>query len=229
MVSSPMKSDRESVASTYDRNYRRANYFGYRPWLYRPFVRALIHKIGLSPGASILDAGCGQGFFTGLFAEAGLNAVGADISSEGVAAAEREFIGARAKFVVGDVLTLPFEQQFDCVFTRSCSLYNVHGFPANSNVSTSLMRYVKPGGVFVFDYYSRLGGSRKSPDWRYHQPDEVRRHFAGFRSARCYFSLRAESIVLGRFAFSRPVSAASELASRIWGTGGELVAIVRKD
>jgi SAM-dependent methyltransferase len=224
-----MNSDPESVASAYDRNYRRTNYFGYRRWLYRPYVRALIHRIGLSPGSSILDAGCGQGFFTQLFAEAGLDAVGADISSEGVAAARREFHGVGIDFVVGDVLSLPFEQQFDCVFTRSCSLYNLPDFPVNAGISSSLMKYVKPGGVFVFDYYSRLGGSRQSPDWKYHQLDDVRRHFSNFQSAQCYFSLRAESIFLGRFAFSRPVSVVAEVVSRISGIGGELVAIVRKN
>ena len=59
----------ENVAATYDRFYRQPNYFHYRDWLYRPFIRALIKAAGLKRGSRVLDVGCGQGFFTALFAD----------------------------------------------------------------------------------------------------------------------------------------------------------------
>jgi protein-L-isoaspartate O-methyltransferase len=47
----------------YDDKYRRAHYFRYRQWLYRPFVEALVNKANLRAGCRVLDVGCGQGFF----------------------------------------------------------------------------------------------------------------------------------------------------------------------
>ena len=35
--------------------WRASNYFGYREWLYRPFVKALVAKIRLHPGARLLE------------------------------------------------------------------------------------------------------------------------------------------------------------------------------
>src|SRR5215813_11357591 len=78
--------ERESVAATYNRNYRHLDFFGYKEWLYRPYIKALAKKAGLKAGCRILDAGCGQGFFTWLFADLGFAAVGADISEGGIRA-----------------------------------------------------------------------------------------------------------------------------------------------
>ena len=71
----------ENEAATYNRFYRQPNYFQYRDWLYRPFIRALIKAAGLKRGSRVLDVGCGQGFFTALFADEGMDSLGADILS----------------------------------------------------------------------------------------------------------------------------------------------------
>src|SRR3990172_9238249 len=119
-----MQSEQESLSARYDRNYRCPNYFRYREWLYRPFMKAMVKRARLEPGARILDAGCGQGFFTWLFADLGFTAVGADISSEGIRAAHRQYGSTRARYIIADVSELGFRNIFHCVFTRGCSLYN---------------------------------------------------------------------------------------------------------
>jgi hypothetical protein len=43
------------ISKGYDEKYSSSNYFGYREWLYRPFVKALVAKIRLCPGARLLD------------------------------------------------------------------------------------------------------------------------------------------------------------------------------
>jgi len=88
------------ISKGYDEKYGSSNYFGYRIWLYRPFVEALVARVGLRPGGHLLDAGCGQGFFTWLFAERGLNAVGVDVSAAGVSSARDIYSSSGAKFEI---------------------------------------------------------------------------------------------------------------------------------
>ena len=60
----------------------------------------------------------GRAFFSSLFADFGLKAVGVDISPEGIRSAERDYSFSGAKFEVGDVLSLECEGAYDCVFAR---------------------------------------------------------------------------------------------------------------
>jgi len=216
----------ETVAATYDRFYRQPNYFQYGDWLSGPFIRALTGAAGGGGGGRVLDAGCGQGFFTALFAEAGLAALGADLSAEGVAQATRRYGPSGAKFEVGDALRLPYAAMFDCVFTRSCSLYNCPDFAERRDVTEALLRYVRPGGVLIFDYYTNLCARKTGGAWRYHSVAEARRHFAAFAGSRVCFSVRLDTLLLGHHAFG--LSGVNALASRVAGIGGELVALVPK-
>jgi SAM-dependent methyltransferase len=212
----------------YDEKYRSSNYFGYRVWLYRPFVNALVCKAGLRHGERLLDAGCGQGFFTQLFAERGLDAVGVDVSAAGLSSAAEMYRSSGAKFELGDVLELACRNEFDCVFTRSCSLYNSREFETKHDVTDQLLSYLRPGGILIFDYYSRLGATEQSQEWIYHSLASVQNHFSRYPGAEVYFSLRMETMLLGRLAFSRQVSGACAwLGSRL-GLGGELVVFLRK-
>ena len=223
-----MEHERESLADVYDRNYVNANYFGYRKWLYRPYIRALARRANLVRGSSVLDAGCGQGFFTWLFSELGCAALGVDISPEGISAANRQYGSSGARYLVGDVRNLGFAAQFDCVFTRSCSLYNKEGFGTSADLTDRFLEYVKPGGVFIFDYYTRLSSRRKSASWTYHSLRDLKRHFSRYTKVETFFSLRIDSILVGSSAFSKPASWINTKVSKWTGVGGELVAIVYK-
>src|SRR6266566_3041094 len=121
----------KSLASAYDEKYRRGHYFRYREWLYRPFVKALVKKANLKTGFRVLDVGCGQGFFSRLFADFGLKPVGVDVSLEGIRSAESYNGASGAKFEMGDVLSLGCKGVYDCVFARGLSLYNSKEFAQN--------------------------------------------------------------------------------------------------
>jgi SAM-dependent methyltransferase len=229
-MSSPQSSVHETsaeIAASYDRFYRQPNYFHYRGWMYRPYIRSLIAMAGLKKGSRVLDAGCGQGFFTSLFAAAGMDALGADISAEGVAQAKNFHGGSGAKFEVGDALRLPYMDAFDCVYSRSCSLYNRPDFAEHRALTDALLGYVRPGGMLIFDYYSNLAARKQNDSWRYHSLREVRRHFSVYPGSRIYFSLRFDTLLLGRHAFA--LTGVNALASRLSGIGGDLVALVRKN
>jgi SAM-dependent methyltransferase len=210
----------------YDDKYRRAHYFRYRQWLYRPFVKALINKANLRAGCRVLDVGCGQGFFSWLFADFGLKPVGVDISGEGIRSAERDYGCSGARFEVGDVISLDCEGTYDCVFARGLSLYNTEDFEEARDITDALLTYLKPNGVMIFDYYTNLCERRKSESWIYHTLADVKRHFSLYPGAEVYFSLRIETLVFGSWALSFPFTLLAALVSRYTGIGGELIAIV---
>ena len=224
-----MQPNRSGLVDSYNDNYLRSNYFRYKEWMYRPYIKALAKKTGLKEGSGILDAGCGQGFFTWLFADLGFNALGVDISVEGIRTAQREYGSSSARYAVGDIQCLEFAKQFDCVFTRSCSLFNSAGFSSLQDVTNTLMSYIRPGGVLIFDYYTKLSPWKNSSSWIYHSLQVVREHFSHYSQAEILFSLRVESIVFGSLALTSPLSAISAAVSHCTGVGGELLALVRKE
>ena len=59
----------------------------------------------LSPGDSVMELGCGDGYLARLFVEHGLHYCGVDISPKMIAVAQRRLTdrGLEAKFVVADV------------------------------------------------------------------------------------------------------------------------------
>lgn len=218
----------EANASSYDEKYRQSHYFSYRKWLYKPFVQALVKKADLPDGASVLDIGCGQGFFSSLFAECGCHVLGVDLSAEGIRSAERNYGYSGAAFKTGNALALDEFGEFDCVFARGLSLYNVNDFAESTTVSDRLLANVRPGGMLIFAYHTNLCRSKTSETWRYHTLDDVVRHFSGFPDAQIYFTLRIETIGFRQWAFSKPITALNSIVSERTGVAGELVAFVRK-
>src|SRR5207249_8437557 len=92
-------------AHHYDVKYRDANYFRYRRGLYAPYVSTLVRACGLPAGSSVLDVGCGQGFFSYLFHAHGMRVTGVDVSETGIQTAERLYGRRGITFAVADVRT----------------------------------------------------------------------------------------------------------------------------
>jgi SAM-dependent methyltransferase len=224
-----MQITQPTLREGYNAKYQTPNYFQDLLWLYRPFVKALIAKAKLKRGARILDAGCGQGFFTNLFAENGLQAVGVDLSDVGISAARNIYTHSGARFETGDILNLAYKDEFDCVFTRSCSLYNSESFENDYHVTDVLYGYLRKHGILIFDYYTKLNAAKPSPDWIYHSVSDIQTHFSRYPRAKIYFSLRLEASLLGRLSFTRLNSFLCQHVSRLIRAGGELVAFVPKD
>ncbi|MFJ3671083.1 SAM-dependent methyltransferase [Streptomyces sp. NPDC090106] len=103
------------------------------------------------PGMRILDAGCGVGGpaieiakFSGS-SVTGVNLVTTqlEIARE---AAEQQEIGDRCSFVEGDIMDLPFEDNyFDAVF----SLEAICHTPNKHDAYSEIARVLKPGGTFI--------------------------------------------------------------------------------
>ncbi len=94
--------------------------FPIRRYVHRTQYDALLAHV--SPGLSVLDAGCGEGVISLLLAERGIASTGVDLSLPNVeraqAEAEKRGVGNLASFVVGDAEHLPFpDKSFDIVIS----------------------------------------------------------------------------------------------------------------
>jgi SAM-dependent methyltransferase len=209
----------ESLASAYDRMYsQRRHYFPYHSFLYRKCVKSIIRKAGLRRGAHVLDVGCGQGDFSGLFGHLGFQVVGADVSAEGIRQAQAKYAADNVRFEEGDGLRLPYQGEFDAVFVRALSLYNVPRLEGTEDVTDALLGYLKRGGVLIFAYPSNQCPWRKSATWIHHSLADTRRCFVGYPNAKVYYTIRAVPLP----------SFLAVLISKMTGIGGELVALIWK-
>lgn len=216
-----------ALAAKYDQMYSRPNCFGYHDWIYEPYISSLAKFCGLRQGDSLLDVGCGQGFFSYLFGKKGLQVHGIDVSEAGIRAAQALYGHLGLRFSVAAFEAVNFPEPFDCVFVRSCSSYNSENFSSQCDVTDMLLRHLKPGGTFIFAYNSNFG-SRKNTHWRYHSLDDVRSHFQGYPGAQMFFLNRLTACVLRRYAFNPIVTRCDMALSRISGKGGDLICTFRK-
>lgn len=146
----------------YDRHYQQGG-FGYHDRIdhWRAWVRRnYIDRFGLRPGERLLDVGCGDGFWSSLFDEAGLVVCGFDLSPGGIQVARERYPGP--SFAVGDLDSeFPFQdQQFDVVFARGLShlCRDIDGEPARRAIAR-MSRLVAPGGILLISQYSRRDGT----------------------------------------------------------------------
>lgn len=214
-------------SSFYDETYKRPNYFRYQNWLYEPYVSSLIAFCDLKKGASVLDVGCGQGFFSYLFSKNGMRVHGIDMSETGISAAQRLYGHLGITFAISNIETATFPEQFDCIFIRSCSLYNTDRFPGQNETTNRLLKHLKTGGIFIFAYNSNFS-SKSSPKWRYHSIEDVRMHFSDYFNAQVFFLNKITTYLLRAHSFNPSVTHFNALLSNVSGLGGDLICIFEK-
>jgi SAM-dependent methyltransferase len=119
-------------------------------------VKWLIETLGLKPGVSLLDLGCGPGLYASRFAQAGFHVTGVDYSRRSIeyASNHAKENGLQITYRYQNYLELNDENSYDAAFLiygdfcplnpeqRSTLLQNIH-------------RALKPGGHFVLDVSTR--------------------------------------------------------------------------
>ena len=100
----------------------------------------------------ILDVGCGTGSYTVAFAHRGYFAVGVDLSPDMIAVARDKAAAERAEaeFVVGDLRSVSFPFEFDCLFCRGVMNDMVTEEEVRSLLS-SAAKLLRPGGLLITD------------------------------------------------------------------------------
>ena len=99
-------------------------------------------------GERILDLGCGDGVLTAQIVESGAKVVGVDASPDMITAARARGIDAH----VADASALPFDAEFDAVFSNAV----LHWVPDADAVLRGVSRALRPGGRFVAEFGGHL-------------------------------------------------------------------------
>lgn len=108
--------------------------------------RALLDLLAPQAGDRILDLGCGTGDITQTISESSARVVGADASAEMIATARSRF--PALDFRVEDAAALPFEAEFDAVFSHAV----LHWVTRADDAIRCMRRALKPGGRLVAEF-----------------------------------------------------------------------------
>lgn len=108
--------------------------------------RPVVELLAPQPGERILDLGCGDGTLTAELAAHGIEVVGCDASPELLEAARAKGL----ETVLADGHALPFESEFDAVFSNAA----LHWMTRPDEVIAGVARAIRPYGRFV----GELGG-----------------------------------------------------------------------
>ena len=140
--------------------------------------RHLVKRFGLRRGMRILEVACGNGMHTDMLNRMGFDCVGVDRSRTGIAWARNHYPGSR--YYCEDLRDMTFEPGgFDMVLARGCSHYHYDLLsPKCIETTTTLIRYLKPGGVFVMIIRTNLSGKREPDEIWHNTLDDYRRHFS---------------------------------------------------
>jgi SAM-dependent methyltransferase len=121
------------------------------------FVDALARKY-VPEARTILDLGCGTGRHDLLLSEMGYSVTGVDLSNEMLAVAKNTLQApsqqySRLQFHQGDMRTLRLGHLYDVIV----ALFHIMSYQrTNEDLIASLTTaraHLKPGGVFIFDYW----------------------------------------------------------------------------
>jgi SAM-dependent methyltransferase len=142
-------------ADLFDEDYLRTLPF-LTPQATQAEAEFVIDAMGLSPGAQVLDVGCGYGRHAMELAARGFHVVGLDMSTpllvRGGEEAHRR--GLTINFVRGDMRELDFEGQFDgayCLF----STFGYFDDETNKKTLSNIARALKPGGRVLIEILNR--------------------------------------------------------------------------
>ncbi len=156
-VPKPEKPSRSKAwfAELFDEDYLRTLPF-LTPQATQSEAEFVIDAMSLSPGAQVLDVGCGYGRHAMELAARGFHVVGLDLSTpllvRGGEEAHRR--GLEINFVRGDMRELDFEGQFDAAYC----LFSTFGYfddETNKRTVSNIARALKPGGRVMIEILNR--------------------------------------------------------------------------
>ncbi len=121
--------------------------------------------LALPRGATVLDLACGFGRHAIGMAGRGYEVTGLDFNRNylEIAGAEAKAAGARVAWREGDMRALPFEREFDGVYSFFTS-FGYFGDDDNEQVLAGIARALRPGGRFLLDMMNR--------DWLLTHPEQ---------------------------------------------------------
>ena len=119
-------------------------------------ARFIIDRLGLEPGARVLDLACGTGRHAIELARKGYDMVGLDLSMVMLKRALADAQNAKQiiKFIHGDMQKLSFKAIFDAIYCVQMS-FGYFDDLRNFRVLQGVYRALKPNGVFLIETINR--------------------------------------------------------------------------
>lgn len=125
---------------------------------------------GWSPGARLLELGCGMGHHARLLHELGFQVTAVDASDVGIEKAKEN---RGPQYICADVRTFTPEGTFDGIFSRGLSFFhyeldgpNKHGINVVEQTAR-MFQWLRPGGTFALQISSDFSG-RRPTTWIHH-------------------------------------------------------------
>jgi SAM-dependent methyltransferase len=144
--------------------FERPFYYHHQPGYERAFVKSLLTKHQVQPGARLIDLGCGNGFYANAFASEGLRVTAVDLSEAIIDYAKRTR-PEPVDWIAGDAFALPFEGEFEFAFCHFFTFFNASDQLGEfAEYGRAMMRYLKPGGTLWFVWHTDLTAIRLPPE-----------------------------------------------------------------
>ncbi|MGE5653178.1 MAG: class I SAM-dependent methyltransferase [Bacillota bacterium] len=130
-------------------------------------VEWIANQLPLSPGARLIDLGCGPGLYCSRLARLGYRVTGMDYSRRSI---DYALIAAHEnkqaiEYIYQDYLMLDRPEQFDAAIMVYYDL-GVLSDPDRDNLLKRVYRALRPGGYFVFDLLTSLNRPKRLPrEW----------------------------------------------------------------
>lgn len=113
------------------------------------YGRSLLEFIPGDKAQTILDLGCGTGALTARLADMCSKVVGVDSSENMIDKAKKRF--GNIEFIVCDALALPFDKEFDVVFSNAV----FHWISDHDTLLKNIYKALKPHGCLVCEFGAR--------------------------------------------------------------------------
>jgi SAM-dependent methyltransferase len=128
-------------------------------------VDMIEHRLGLRPGATLLDVGCGLGLQVLELSARGYLGVGLDLSLPMLSRAseEAQMRSLRVNFLHSDMREMSFDGAFDAVLCLGTTL-GYFDDDTNRRIVERLHRALKPGGLLLLDLVNRDHVIRSQPN-----------------------------------------------------------------
>jgi SAM-dependent methyltransferase len=138
----------------FNRAYIKTEALGLHIQLTRHECHLAVQLLKLKPSDQILDLACGHGRHSIELARQGFeNITGLDFSSAAIEKAQADAIGTNAKFVLGDMQALTYDQDFDVVLSFFNSVFYWDD-QTHLRILQGIHRALKPGGRLLLDSHN---------------------------------------------------------------------------
>ena len=138
----------------------------YHQWC--SYAITLLHRYGMQDG-TLVEIGCGTGTGTMLFAKAGYDMIGIDISQEMLEIAESKKESEDIVYVLQDATELELPFPVPAMVSIGDSMNYITDYGDFMQVLKKVRQFLEPGGIFVFDlktkkYFSDIGETTIAED-----------------------------------------------------------------